>query len=144
MGAIASLITSLTIVYSTVYSDADQRKHQSSASLAFVWGIHRGPVNYPHKWPVTRKMFPFDDGIMDALKTDIELYGILLNCHWKARTTPFDEDEDDDDVIWGGRGRRWHSIKIRTTTTATTMRRRTLPRGYYWLDCTSPSTISPS
>ena len=46
MGAIASLITSLTIVYSTVYSDADQRKHQSSASLAFVWGIHRGPVSY--------------------------------------------------------------------------------------------------
>ena len=41
MGAIASQITSLTIVYSTVYSDADQRKHQSSASLAFVWGIHR-------------------------------------------------------------------------------------------------------
>ena len=41
MGAIASQITSLTIVYSTVYSDADQRKHQSSASLAFVWGILR-------------------------------------------------------------------------------------------------------
>ena len=57
MVAIASLITSLTIVYSTVYSDADQRKHQSSASLAFVWGIHRGPVNSPHKWPVTRKCF---------------------------------------------------------------------------------------
>ena len=64
MGAIASQITSLTIVYSTVYSDADQRKHQSSASLAFVWGIHRGPVNSPHKWPVTRKIFPFDDVIM--------------------------------------------------------------------------------
>ena len=62
---IASQITSLTIVYSTVYSaDADQRKHQSSASLAFVRGIHRGPVNSPHKWPVTRKMFPFDDVIM--------------------------------------------------------------------------------
>ena len=58
MGAIASQITSLTIVYSIVYSDADQRKHQSSASLAFVRGIHRGPVNSPHKWPVTRKMFP--------------------------------------------------------------------------------------
>ena len=42
MGAIASQITRLTIVYSIVYSDADQRKHQSSASLAFVWGIHRG------------------------------------------------------------------------------------------------------
>ena len=43
---------------------ADQRKHQSSASLAFVWGIHRRPVNSPHKWPVTRKMFAFDDVIM--------------------------------------------------------------------------------
>ena len=64
MGTIASQITSLTSVYSTVYSGADQSKHQSSASLAFVWGIHRGPVNSPHKWPVTRKMFPFDDVIM--------------------------------------------------------------------------------
>ena len=63
MDAIASQITSLTIVYSTVYSDADQRKHQSSASLAFR-RIHRWPVNSPHKWPVTRKMFPFDDVIM--------------------------------------------------------------------------------
>ena len=67
MGTIASQITSLTIVYSTVYSDADQRKHQSSASLAFVRGIHRRPVNSPHKWPVTRKMFPFDDVIMKLL-----------------------------------------------------------------------------
>ena len=41
MDAIASQITSLAIVYSAVYSDADQRKHESSASLAFVWGIHR-------------------------------------------------------------------------------------------------------
>ena len=64
MGALPSQITSLTIVYSTVYSDADQGKHQSSASLAFVRGIHRGPVNSPHKWPVTRKMFPFDYVIM--------------------------------------------------------------------------------
>ena len=64
MSAIASQITSLTIVYSTVYPDADQSKRQSSASLAFVWGIHRGPVNSPHKWPVTRKMFPFDEVIM--------------------------------------------------------------------------------
>ena len=60
----ASQITSLAIVYSIVYSDADQRKHQSSASLAFVRRIHRGPVNSPHKWPVTWKMFPFDDVIM--------------------------------------------------------------------------------
>ena len=64
MGAIASQITSLAIVYSNVYSDADQRTHQSFASLDFVRGIHRGPVNSPHKWPVTRQMFPFDDVIM--------------------------------------------------------------------------------
>ena len=65
MDAMASQITSLTIIYSTVYSGADQSKHQSSASLAFVWGIHRGPVNSPHKWSVTRRMFPFDDVIMN-------------------------------------------------------------------------------
>ena len=41
MTTMASQITSLAVVYSTVYSDADQRKHQSSTSLAFVWGIHR-------------------------------------------------------------------------------------------------------
>ena len=64
MGSIASQIISLTIVYSNVYSGADQRKHQSSASLAFVRGIHRRPVNSPHKRPVTRKMLPFDDVIM--------------------------------------------------------------------------------
>ena len=64
MGAMASQITRLTTVYSTVYSGADQRKRQSSTSLAFVREIHRWPVNYPHKWPVTRKMFPFDDVII--------------------------------------------------------------------------------
>ena len=64
MSAMASQFTSLTIVYSTVYLGADQRKHQSSAPLAFVRKIHRWPVNSPHKGPVTRKMFPFDDVIM--------------------------------------------------------------------------------
>ena len=57
-------ITSFAVVYSTVYSGADQTKHQTSASLAFVRGIHQWPVNSPHKGPVTRKMFPFDDVIM--------------------------------------------------------------------------------
>ena len=66
MGAMASQITSLTIAYSTVYSCADQRKHQSSASLAFARGIHRWPVNSTHKWPVTRKMFPFYYVIMNG------------------------------------------------------------------------------
>ena len=64
MGSMASQITSLAIVYSAVYASADQRNHQSSASLAFVWEIPRGAVNSPHKWPVTRKMFSFDDVIM--------------------------------------------------------------------------------
>ena len=71
MGAIASQVTSITIVYSTVYSDADQRKHQSSASLAFVRGIYRGHVNSPHKRPVTRKMFSFHDVII-----------LTTNCSW--------------------------------------------------------------
>ena len=71
MGAMASKITSLTVVYSIVYWGADQRRPQRSASLAFVWGIHRWPVNCPHKRPVTRKMFPFDDVIMHRLGTDL-------------------------------------------------------------------------
>ena len=87
MSMMVSQITSLTIVYSSVYSDADQRKHQSSASLAFVRGIDRGPVNSPHKWPVTRKIFPFDDVIMvteepvkdrlGAFKTHITIYSYI-------------------------------------------------------------------
>ena len=69
MTMLASQITSLTVVYSIVYSGVNQRKHQSSATLAFVREIHRGPVNFPHKWPVTRKMFPFDDVIMMRWKS---------------------------------------------------------------------------
>ena len=79
MGAIASQIPSLTIVYSTVYSGAYQSKHQSSATLAFVWGIHRGPVNSPHKWPATRKMFPFDDVIVIAVQCTLDISRHLLS-----------------------------------------------------------------
>ena len=67
MGATASPITSLTIVCPNVYSGADQRIHQSYVSLSFVRGIHRSPVNTPHKGPVTRKMFPFGDVIMRSI-----------------------------------------------------------------------------
>ena len=66
MSVMASQITCLTIVYSTVYSGIVKRKHQSSASLAYMRGIQRWQVNCPHKGPVTRKMFPFDDVIMGA------------------------------------------------------------------------------
>ena len=77
MRAVASQITSVSIVYSTVCSGADQRKQQSSTSLAYVRGIYRGPVNSPHKGPVTRKMFPFDDIIMtwNILVPDLPMSG---------------------------------------------------------------------
>ena len=72
----ASQIDGMTIVYSTVCSGADQRKHQSSASLAFVRGIHWWPVNSPHNRPVTWKMFPFDDVIMYHLhRLSVKQYG---------------------------------------------------------------------
>ena len=61
---LASQITSLSIVFTSIYLGGDQRKHQSSASMAFVCAIHRWPVNFPHKWPETRKIFPFDNVII--------------------------------------------------------------------------------
>ena len=80
MSAMASQITSLTIVYSTFYSGADQRKHQSSASQAFVRGIHRWPVTSPQKGPVTRKMFLFDDIIMMFFSMGyLLLFTVILN-----------------------------------------------------------------
>ena len=93
----ASQITSPTLVYSTVHSGADQRKHQSSASLAFVRGIHWWLSIFPHKWPVTRKMFPFDDVIMlDVIK---------MSCVWWEYSVSFLvaglylKQSDDDNTI---------------------------------------------
>ena len=76
MRAMTSQITGVSIVCSTVCSGTDQRKHQSSASLAFVRRIHRWPVNSPHKGPVTRKMCPFDDVIMTYLIQMVNHYGM--------------------------------------------------------------------
>ena len=93
MSAMASQITSLMNVYSTVYSGADQRKHQSSASLAFVMGIHRWPVNSPHKGPVTRKMFPFDDVILHGNSPAMTMFHVpiilftthaILTIQWRS------------------------------------------------------------
>ena len=80
MGTMASQITSLTNVYSIVYSGADQRKHQSSASLAFVRGIHLWPVNSPHKGPVTRKMLPSDDVTMAWERFPIHDCSTVFRC----------------------------------------------------------------
>ena len=89
MTMLESQITNLTVVYSTVYSGVHQRKHQSAASLAFVREIHRGPVNFPHKWPVTRKMFPFDDVIMVCLPLvtqSLRKHWDMWDDHWDVET----------------------------------------------------------
>ena len=119
MDAIASQITSLTIVYSTVYSDADQRKHQSCASLAFVRGIHRGPVNSLHKWQVTRKMFPFDDVIMFVLVSVKSMPRTSLNMNhrtgklcWKQYLcTGFLWPRYDDVMKWKHIPRYWPFVR---------------------------------
>ena len=77
MSAMASQIPSLTNVYSTVYSGADQRKHQCSTLLVFVKGIHWWLSISPHQGPVTRKMFSFDDVIMT--------YHTIMNYDMKCR-----------------------------------------------------------
>ena len=86
MNKMASQSTSLRIVCSTIYSGADQRKHQSCASLAFVQGIHRWPVNSQHNGPETRKMFPFDDVIMnihrDSATCRLSLGRVSLTPNW--------------------------------------------------------------
>ena len=85
MGAMVFQITRFEIVYLTVYSATVQRKHQSSAPLAFVWEIHLWPVNSPHKWPVTRKMFPFDDVIMCTNNYEYATIGLHFegqSCYW--------------------------------------------------------------
>ena len=74
LSGMTSKITSITIVCSNVYSGMDQRKHKSSVSLAFVRGIHRSPVNSPHKGPVTRKMFPFNNVIMYLMSSFTQLH----------------------------------------------------------------------
>ena len=78
MSALASQITGISIVCSTVGSGADQRKHQNFASLIFVRGIHRWPSNSPHKRPVMRKMFPFDDVIMMQEKTSSSHWDVSI------------------------------------------------------------------
>ena len=82
MSAMASQITWASIVCLTVCSGADQRKHQSSASLSFVRGIHWWPVDSPHKGPVTRKMFPFDDVIMCQFSSSVGCRG------WETSACP--------------------------------------------------------
>ena len=86
MSVMVSQITSLTIVCSSIYSGADQRKHQSSASLAFEQGIHRWPVNSSHKGPVTLMTSSWTVLVGQALLTivvavvSVRLTLILMDC----------------------------------------------------------------
>ena len=74
-----------SIVYLAVWSGANQRKQQSSASLAFVRGIRRWPVNSQHKGPVTRKMFPFDDVIMQWFSCLFGFFCVLFWCSFTQK-----------------------------------------------------------
>ena len=90
MGTMASKITSFMNVYSIVYSSANQTKQQSSASLAFVGGIHRFTVNSPKKEPVTRKISLFDDVIMRVVwDSNIRL---LANSEYVLRRAPLNDN----------------------------------------------------
>ena len=90
---------------------ADQRKHQSSTSLVFVRGIHRWPVNSPNKGPVTRKMFPINDGIM----YDINIQSFIV-CYGFERLSMLDS----------------YRPLYKTITTQTTMNSVYTTRGIYW------------
>ena len=81
MSVMAYQITSLTNVYSTVYSRRRSKKIWKLQSLAFVRGIQRWSVKSPHKGPLTRKMFPFDDVIMLSVATAMACSGHTCNIH---------------------------------------------------------------
>ena len=90
MSTMAFQMTGVLSVNPTVCSGTDHRKHQSSASLAFVRGIHRRPVNSRHKGAVMRKMCPFDDVFMYNPLTNIWYWQILSQLiKVKPRTSRF-------------------------------------------------------
>ena len=68
------------VLFVVIYQAVLSYPFHSSASLALVRGIHRRPVNSPHKWPVTRKMFPFDDVIMSSPSLKCWHISVLMHC----------------------------------------------------------------
>ena len=87
MSAMAFHITGVSVVFSTVCSGADQRTHRSSASLAFVREIHQWPGDFPHKKPVTRQMYPFDDVIMKS----VNIYNEIISVGWDSKVNSMHE-----------------------------------------------------
>ena len=111
MSEMASKIPSVSIVYSTVCSGADQRKHQSSVSLVFVRGIHLWPVNSPHKGPVTRKMFPFDDVIIRCVlcpPDKVIMMSFVRQKWWLQNRPNIDRRETCDHMILKRKSFWWH------------------------------------
>ena len=110
-------------VYSVVYTGTDQRKHQISASLAFVRGIHRRPVNSPHKWPVTRKRFPFDDVIMYRKKVwgswwwrenwNTTPWGCQIRLYCRIKTLTFFRQKTSLMGVWGPWWPHWELLFIK-------------------------------
>ena len=107
MTTMASQITSPKAVYSIFYSGADQRKHQSSASLAFVLGNSPGPVNSAHKGPVTRKMFPFDDVIMMFGQNEMDAMSDRVFARFEFKIS---EGCPDSKISWGQHGAHLGSV----------------------------------
>ena len=111
----ASQITSLTIVYLSVYSAADQRKHQSSASLAYVWGIHRWPVNSPHKGPVTRKnvsiWWRHHEPIVSCLWLNFQISSFTDDVYRSGSLEPETLVSHDDVIKWKHFPRYWPFVQ---------------------------------
>ena len=93
MSAMVSQITGVSMVCFALCSGAHQRKHQNSASLALVRGSRRWPVNSPHKRPVTRKMFPYDDVIsissVSQKTTSLQWNNCLCTLWWRHQMETF-------------------------------------------------------
>ena len=148
------------IVYSTVYSGADQGKHESSASLAFMRGIHRWLVNSPHKRPVTRKMLSFDDVIMPSilcaagiLSCIIEVFagqfypynsGILHQLSGNHMIRPVPKEAILTDMLYLILKRTALTIKMKQTTTKRVPISWDIPyvNGFNWLKLISPGQMA--
>ena len=82
MSEMAPQITAIWIVCLTVCSGADHRKCQSTASLAFVGGIHWWPVDSPHKGPVMQTMFPFSSQCPSLFMVCLCLARLCFSTYW--------------------------------------------------------------
>ena len=145
MDTMASQITSLRIVYSAVYSGTYQGKYQSSASGASVRGTHRGPVNSPHKVPVTRKILPFDDVIMLKMWNPVLVYSMISHVfRWKPiwHPAPLSMCPSTSDMAVSGRYAKFpKTIYLIVYYVSCTFSRKLYPSGCEWFQVNIDSGI---